>query len=298
MSDEIGKVAHIGLGRMGAGIASNLLEAGFELTVYNRTQAKMKPLIEKGASGASSPREAATGADVILTCLMDDQSVLDMVTGENGLLAGLKSGGIHIGASTTSPRLAVKLAELHAAQGSHYVAGPVVGRPNMAAIGQLFTYVAGEPQVIAKCTPIFDAYTQSVTNLGKHHGLANTVKLLINYVVIAQVELMGEVFAFSEKSGIEPQTAVDIIDRYLGSPGVKKSYTRTILNRAFDDAGFELVGGFKDVQLMLQVSTDLRAPLDYASIIREKMITALAHGMERRDWSTFYEVTRMNAGLE
>lgn len=298
MVDEVGKVAFIGLGRMGAGIAMNILKAGFELTVYNRTQSKMRSLLNEGAAGASSPKEAATGADVILTCLMDDQSVLDVVTGEHGLLAGLKSGGIHIGVSTTSPALAETLAGLHAGQRSHYVAGPVVGRPNMAASGQLFTYVAGEPQVIAKCMRLLGAYTQSITNLGEHHGLANMVKLLINYVVIAQVELMGEVFAFCEKGGIEPQTAVDVIDQYLGSPGVKSAYTGTILKRTFDDAGFELAGGFKDVQLMLQTSTDIRAPLAYASIIKEKMITALAHGMERKDWSTFYEVTRMNAGLE
>lgn len=297
MVNEIRKVAVVGLGRMGAGIATNILEAGFELTVYNRTQSKMRPLIEKGAAGTRSPKDAAAGADAVVTCLMDDKSVLDMVTGEHGLLAGLRTGGVHIGASTISPTLAETLAGLHAAQGSHYIAGPVVGRPNMAASGQLLTYVAGEPQVIEKCVPLLNAYTQLVTNLGERHRLANTVKLLINYVVIAQVELIGEVFAFCEKSGIESQTAVDLIDRYLGSVGVKKSYTKAILNRAFEDAGFELTGGFKDVQLMLQASTDNRAPLDYANIIREKMITALAHGMERWDWSTFYEVTRMNAGL-
>ena len=103
MKKDIRKVGFIGLGKMGNPIAMNILKAGYDLTVYNRTPEKMKPLLSLGAKGASSPLEAARGADVVITCLMDDQTELDCTSGEDGLLAGLKPGGIHIGTATISP---------------------------------------------------------------------------------------------------------------------------------------------------------------------------------------------------
>lgn len=124
MPTNIRRVGFIGLGRMGSVMAHNLLRAGFKLTVYNRTPTKARSLVEVGASQAASPKEAALGADVVITSLMDDQSVLDVVTGDEGLLAGLRAGGIHIDASTSSPRLAKQLAELHTVHGSFYLAAP------------------------------------------------------------------------------------------------------------------------------------------------------------------------------
>ena len=257
----------------------------------------MEPFINQGATGTRSPKEAAARTGVVLTCLMDDKSVLDSVTGENGVLAGLKPGGVHIGTTTISPGCAAQLAELHAAHGSYYVAGPVVGRPHHAETGQLLTYVAGDPEVIAKCTHLFNAYTRGTTNVGPEHKVANSVKLSINYMAISLIEMMGQVYAFGEKSEIDSELVNELIEMILDHP-VLRMYAKKIRTRDFDGAGFELVSGFKDVQLMLEASTDTRAPLNYASIIREKLLTAMAHGMEYRDWSAIYEITRMNAGLE
>ena len=135
MSNEGTTVACIGLGRMGAGIASSIQRAGFTLRVYNRTAAKMQPFADEGATAAESPKDAATGADVVVTNLMDDASVLDTVTAGDGILAGLGAGRIHIDTTTISPRCARQLAELHAEHGNRFVAGPVVGRPDVAAKG-------------------------------------------------------------------------------------------------------------------------------------------------------------------
>jgi 3-hydroxyisobutyrate dehydrogenase-like beta-hydroxyacid dehydrogenase len=297
MSEAIRKVGFIGLGRMGSAIARNILKAGFDLTVYNRTREKMKPLVEEGAKSADSPREAAAGADAVLTCLMDDASVLDNVVSENGLLARLRRGAVHVGATTVSPGCAAKLAELHAAHGSHYVAAPVVGRPDAAERGQLLTCVAGDPEVIARCARLFEAYTAGVTHVGSRHEVANSLKLAINYVGVSLIELMGEVYAFGEKSGIDVQLLNQIMKGMLAAPPLKE-YADRILNRDFDNVGFDLVSGLKDVQLMLQASTDTRVALSYAAVIREKFLSAIAHGMGSKDWSAIYEVTRMNAGLE
>ncbi len=296
MSDEIKRVGFLGLGRMGGPIALNILKAGFQVSIYNRSRDKIKPFVEKGATAAATPREAAANADVVLTCLLDDQSVLDQATGPDGILQGLRPGKIHIGATTISPGCASKLAEMHKACGSTYIAGPVVGRPDAAASGQLLTYVAGDRDTIEKCAPLFAAYTKSYTIVGTNPAVANSVKLTVNFMVISMVELMGEAYAFGEKSGVEPQLVTGLIQMLLNHP-VMPQYADRIRERQFEQAGFELKSGFKDVLLMLQASTDVRAPLPYASTIREKFLTALANGMDTQDWSGIYEVTRRQAGL-
>jgi 3-hydroxyisobutyrate dehydrogenase-like beta-hydroxyacid dehydrogenase len=297
MSDAIRRVGFIGLGRMGSAIARNILKGGFELTVHNRTAEKMKPLVEEGAAAAGSAREAANGADAVLTCLMDDASVLDNVAGENGLLAGLAPGAVHVGTTTVSPGCATRLAELHAAHGSYYVAAPVVGRPDAAQRGQLLTCVAGDPDVVARCKPLFEAYTAGVTNVGSKHAVANSLKLAINYIGVSLIELMGEVYAFGEKSDIDVQLLNQIM-KGMWAPPPLKEYADRILSRDFDNVGFDLVSGLKDVQLMLQASTDTRVALSYAGVVREKFLSAIARGMGGKDWSAIYEVTRLNAGLE
>ena len=297
MAQAIESVGFIGLGGMGSGMARNILKAGFQLTVYNRTTAKMQPLVDAGAAPASSPKEAAASTDVVLTSLMDDQSVQDVVTGEQGVLAGLKPGGIHVGTTTVSPGHAARMAELHAAHRTHYVAGPVVGRPDVAEAGQLRTFVAGDPGVIAKCDSLLHAYCQMVVNVGEKHQVANSLKLAVNYMVVSLIELMGEVYVFGEKSGIDPQHLKLLMATMFPQPQLQE-YAERILARDFDEAGFALTGGLKDVELMLQASTDTGVALPCASVVREKFLAAIAHGMGHRDWSAIYEITRMNAGFK
>ena len=153
----------------------------------------MQPLIDAGSAGAGSPKEAAAGADAVVTSLMDDRSVLDVVTGEQGVLAGLKPGAVHIGTTTVSPGHAAHVAELHAAHGSYYVAGPVVGRPDVAGAGQLRTFVAGDPAEIARGDSLLHAYCQMVVNVGEKHQVANSLKLAVNYMGVSLIELVGQV---------------------------------------------------------------------------------------------------------
>jgi len=129
MAETSISVACIGLGRMGAGIAHNVQRAGFRLIVYNRTQEKAEPLITSGAALARTLREAAHAADVVVTSLMDDASVLDGVNGPDGVLSGMRPGAVHAGTTTTSPNLSTRLTELHSSHGSEYVAAHVLGRP-------------------------------------------------------------------------------------------------------------------------------------------------------------------------
>lgn len=294
--NQIEKVGFIGLGKIGAPVAKNILKAGFDLKVYNRTREKMKPLLDAGASQAQNPKQAAMDVDVVMTCLLDDQSMLDNLTGETGILAGLKQGGIHIGTATISPACAAELAALHEGHGSHYVAAPVFGRPDAAKSGTLLTYVAGEEQVVSACDAVFEAYTRSHIYMGEDHKVVNSIKLTMNFMLVSLIELYAEVYTFAEKSGIDPEFTNQLIMTVLKHP-VMEEYTRRIRTRDFEPAAFDLSSGFKDVTLMLLASTQIRAPLPYASIIREKFLTALANDMADKDWSAVTEIARLQAGL-
>lgn len=290
------RVGFIGLGKMGAGIARNIQKAGFPLTVYNRTASKTQPFVEAGATAAASPREAAEEADVVLTSLLGDESVRSALEGNEGILAGLNPGAIHLGTSTISPACAMALAQLHTAHGSHYLAGPVLGRPDVAEAGELRTFVAGDADAIVRCTAVFEAYTQMVLNVGTEPPLANAVKICVNYMVASVIELMGQVYTFGEKSGVgAPQLAL-IMKTMFSQPQLQE-YAEKIQGRAFKPAGFSMTGGLKDVELFLKAAGDVHVALPYANVVRDKLLTAIGQGMEEHDWSGIYEITRRQAGL-
>src|SRR5215470_11602070 len=178
-------VAFIGLGNMGSNIAQCILKAGFDLTVWNRTVSKAQPLVEQGAKQAVSAKEATSRADVVVTSLMDDQSILDNLQAENGILAGLRRGAIHLCVMTISPRCADKLEKIHQKHGSSYVAGPVSGRPEMAASGQLISYLAGAPAAVEQVTPVCKAYSKQIIMISERPRTANVMKLAVNYNVIS-----------------------------------------------------------------------------------------------------------------
>jgi 3-hydroxyisobutyrate dehydrogenase-like beta-hydroxyacid dehydrogenase len=295
--ESIQNVGFIGLGRMGTSIANNILKSGFNLVVYNRTSEKSRALVEAGAISVSSPKEAAAKSDVLLTSLRDDRALLDVVCGEEGILSGLQPDRIHIGTSTISPSLSTRLAEMHYSQGCSYLAAPVLGNPTAAQAVKLTTFVAGHPEAIERCNRLFNSYCQKVINVGKEHARANSLKLSANYIMLVLLDLMGQVYALGEKSNIDLQLMNELIDMIFAYPGLKQ-YANRIRTRDFDNVGFDLLSAFKDVQLILQNSSDVRVPLPYANTIRDKFLAAIANDLEKKDWISIYEITRMLAGLK
>jgi 3-hydroxyisobutyrate dehydrogenase-like beta-hydroxyacid dehydrogenase len=278
---------------MGSGIARNIQNAGFGLTVFNRTTEKMKPLVEAGAAAACTPREAAAAADIVVTNLMDDASVLGAVSGDNGILAGMRPDAIHIGTTTISPSLSTRLGELHAAQGSHYVAGPVAGRPDAAAAGKLFTFVAGKPEWLERCRPVMDAYANRIIPMGEDPAIAMSMKLVGNFMVASLIELIGEAYVFAECRGVDPSIITNMFKQFIPAAG---EYVDRIGTRDFGRAGFTLDGGTKDITLILQAAAEVHAPLSYASVVRDKCLAAQARGMGQMDWSVMTETSRFDAG--
>ncbi len=288
-------VACIGLGRMGSGIAANIQKKGFSLTVYNRSAEKAKPFVAAGATAARTPREAAAAANVVVTNLMDDASVLETVNGGNGILAGMREGAVHIGTTTISPNLSARLAAMHAAHGSHYIAGPVAGRPDAAAAGKLITFLAGKPEPLERARPVISAYADLIIPMGEDPAAANSMKLVGNFMVASLVELIGQVYVFAEKRGVDPAIITGMFKQFMPATS---EYVDRISTRNFDNAGFTLDAGLKDVMLILDAAAEVHVPLPYAGIVRDKCLAAQARGMNQLDWSVITQISRLNAGQD
>jgi len=278
---------------MGSGIAGNIQKHGFPLTVYNRTPGKTKEFISAGARIAHSPREAAATADIVITNLMDDISVLQTVTGEHGVLAGMGPGSIHIGTSTISPKLSTRMAALHAEHGCDYIAGPVAGRPDAAAAGKLGTFLGGKAEAIERARPVIAAYAERIVPMGEDPAVAMSMKLAVNFMVACQVELMGQVLVFAEKRGVNTELITHSIKQFMP---VLREYAERVSSRNFENAGFTLDAGLKDVNLMIEAAAEVQTPLPFAGMIRDRCLAAQALGMSQLDWSVLTEISRLNAG--
>jgi 3-hydroxyisobutyrate dehydrogenase-like beta-hydroxyacid dehydrogenase len=288
------KVAFIGLGNMGAGIAGCILKAGFDTVVYNRTRAKMEPFLAKGAKGAADVKDAVKDADVVITSLMDDKSVLENV---KAFVGAMKPGAVHVGVTTVSPECSDEAAKIHADAGSSYVAGPVVGRPNAAAAGELLSLLAGSKAAVEKVTPVCKAYSKKIIHVSERPGAANTLKLCVNYTIISIIETFSEVYAFADKAGVSLDALKEFLEEAMGHPALKM-YAGKLRARDFAGrGGFAMSGGLKDVSLMLKASSGLGVDFAIGKIIKQKMETAIANGMGEQDWSSIYEITRKNSGL-
>lgn len=291
-------VAVIGLGRMGSGMAQSLLKAGYPLIVYNRSRAKAEPLAASGAKIAASPRDAAQSADIVLTSLLDDGSILDLMVAPDGLLAGLPQGGIHLSTTTISPAASERLAELHKQHGSHYVATNVLGRPTSAAAGALAALIAGEPETIARVRPVLETFTNMVVEVGRHPAAAARMKLTINFFLSGLLETMSETFVFAEKHGLDTATVQHLmLNQVFPNPAVKE-YAQRIRTSYFDDAGATLITGLKDLSLILSEASDVRAPLPIADLVRNNILKSLARGEDDLDWCVSTRSNRIAAGLD
>lgn len=291
------KIAFIGLGKMGFGMAGCIQRAGYALTVWNRTAGKADLLVAAGASLATSPRDAVRDADIIITSLMDDRSILEIVDSTGGILDAMKPGAIHLCVTTISPTCADLLAKLHQDHGTRYVSGPVLGRPDAAATGQLATYLGGDADAIASVKPVCESYAKVVVEISNKASVANAMKLCANYMGISFVEIIGETYAFAEKCGVNLKYLQQIF-QMSSAHSIMKMYAEKIRQRDFNaKGGFAMTAGLKDVRLMLASASEAGVALEIGQVVERKMLTAIATGLEAADWSAIYEVTRHESGL-
>jgi len=292
------KIAFVGLGQMGSGIARNLLRAGHQLTVFNRTRAKAEALEADGAQVADSPAEAARNAEAIMTMLADDLAVEQVVFGEGGIADAMPAHAVHISHSTISTAMARRLTAEHTIRGQHYLSAPVFGRPEAAESKRLVVVAAGPQATVERCRPLFDAIGRQTFILGDgaEPWIANAAKLCGNFMIASVLETFGEAFATLRKAGVEPPVFLEIMNTLFASP-VYAGYGRIIAEEKFEPAGFALKLGLKDVRLALALAEECGAPMPLASLIRDQMISAIAHGQGEMDWSSVARTSSRSAGL-
>jgi 3-hydroxyisobutyrate dehydrogenase-like beta-hydroxyacid dehydrogenase len=290
------KIGFIGLGKMGSGMARNLLQAGHELVVYNRSREKAEAIAAQGARVADSPMAAAREAEAVVTMLADDRALEEVVFGDNGIVAGLRAGCVHVSSSTISTALARRLTAVHSARKQSYLSVPVFGRPDAAEAKKLLVVAGGEADLIERCRPIFDAIGRQTFVAGGEPWQANAVKLCGNFMIASMLEAFGEAFATLRKAGVDPHTFLEVMNALFASP-VYANYGKIIADEKFEPAGFALKLGFKDVRLALATGEECASPMPFASVIRDHFISAIAHGQSELDWSSIARVSAKEAGL-
>jgi 3-hydroxyisobutyrate dehydrogenase-like beta-hydroxyacid dehydrogenase len=289
------KVGFIGLGHMGSAMATNLLKAGHDVTVFNRSPAKRQALVELGAREATRISDACRG-EAVITMLSDDNAVSSVVLGKGGLVESLAKGAIHVSMSSISVALSKELAHAHAAAGQRFVAAPVFGRPEAAAAAKLFIVAGGDPATIKTCQPLLDTIGQKTIAISAEPHAANLVKLSGNFLMASAIEALGEAIALVGKSGIDRDAYVDLLTSTIFPAPAYQIYGKLIASGRFEPAAFAAPLGYKDVRLAQAAADDLRVPMPLASLLHERFLRLLARGGDNLDWSAIGGLATLDAG--
>ncbi|MGE5275921.1 MAG: NAD(P)-dependent oxidoreductase [Acidobacteriota bacterium] len=289
-------VGFIGLGAMGLPIAGNLRAAGYPLRVHNRTMEKAKPLLARGAEPASSPAEAAPPGGIVFTMVSDDAALSSIVESPH-FLERLGAGGVHVSMSTVAPKTARDLARRHAQAGSVYLAAPVFGRPDAAAAKLLWICLSGAAAARERARPLLSAIGQRTVEFGDDPGAANVVKLCGNFLIASSIEMMAEAWTLAEKNAIAPAEIAKFFSETLFAAPVFKNYGAAVAEKRYSPPGFRLALGLKDVELVLGAARESKAPMPIASLLRDRLLAAVARGRGDLDWSALGIGAAEDAGL-
>lgn len=287
-------VGFLGLGAMGTGMALRLIKAGHKVCAWNRSADKVTELVAQGATAAKTPQEVFQ-ADAIITMLADDDAISSVVLA-GGLLETAPASAVHIVMATISVAFAKELEKLHAARGLAYVAAPVMGRPDVAAAGELNILAAGKPEHIRKVQPLLDAMGKATWPVGDQPHKANVVKLGMNFLLASAIESMSEVIALAKRNDIAAEKVVEILSNTLFAAPAYKIYGKAILDGTFKP-GFKLPLGLKDIRLVLAAGEQSSAPMPIAGLLRDNFVDAIAHGDGDKDWAAISKVALRRAGL-
>jgi 3-hydroxyisobutyrate dehydrogenase-like beta-hydroxyacid dehydrogenase len=292
------KVGMIGLGMMGAGMAGRLIDAGFDVAVYNRTQSAADALVARGARRASSPADAAEPGGIAITMLANDEALQQVTLGEGGLCEKLGKDGVHVSMSTISPRLAKSLAAAHQAQGGIYLGAPVFGRPEAAASGKLRIALAGPMAVRARVEPILSCLSQGIYDMGENAEAANVAKISGNFLISAAIEAMAESFALIDKNGGDSKAFHALMSETIFDCQIYRNYGSAILGGAFTPPGFKMELGAKDVGLVLANGAETHTPMPVASLLNDRFLSGLAKGRGNMDWVAIAMDVAADAGIK
>jgi 3-hydroxyisobutyrate dehydrogenase len=282
-------VGFCGLGGMGAAMAARLMERGHRLTVWNRTAAKMVPLVEQGAVSASTPAEVARQNQLIITCVFDDEAVKAVYAGVGGVLTGDCSGKLFIETSTVSAETIRGVAEKAEAQGAAVLECPVAGAPAMALSGNLMGFAGGAEPDFQRAQPILGELCQRVDYFGRL-GSGNAVKLAVNLPLLAYFEALGEAMALARDVPVDPEKIIAALSQSPGGANVMRIAAGWITEalRSGGEAGgvMSLAAVRKDLRLMLDAARRAGATLPLTNAALQSYDNAVDDGWGERPFWT------------
>jgi 3-hydroxyisobutyrate dehydrogenase-like beta-hydroxyacid dehydrogenase len=292
------KIGFLGLGNMGAAIAANLVRAGNDAAVWNRSPAKAQALVAEGAVRAASPKAAASGRAIVFTMLADDAALDQVLSGAEGLLEGLQPGALHVSLSTISVSAAERLSLLHRERGQRFLSAPVFGRPEAAAAAKLFVVAAGPAADFKTANPLFPSISQRVFHIAETPASANLLKLCGNFVILSAIEAMAEAMTLAQKGGIPKKVFLEVLTGTLFDTPVYRNYGALLVEERFKPAGFAAPLGLKDMRQVGQSAEALRVPMPLLSLLRDHLLQTIGTEGGDADWSAIGRTIARNGGLK
>ncbi len=289
------KVAFIGLGTMGEPMALNILKAGHDLVVNNRTKNKEELLAAKGAKRAATPGEAACGAEVIITCLSDTPDVEKVVLGADGIIHGAQQGAVVVDMSTISPEATRKMAEALAEKGVKMVDAPVSGGSEGAIHGTLAIMVGGASQDVEKVLPVLRSMGSTITHVGPIG--AGQITKAINQTVIAGVYLsVAEGMALGLKAGLDMEKVIQAIGNGAAASWVLSNRARNMVNNSYP-LGFRVRLHQKDLGIAIETARKLGVTLPVAALVDQMETGLITNGYGDEDLSAVARCIREQSGI-
>jgi len=282
------RVGFIGLGIMGLPMAKNLMQAGYDLSVHNRSPEKAQELGEQGATVATSPREVAENSDVIITMLPDSPQVREVVAGEGGLLEGITEGSLIIDMSTISPVVTEELAEAVKEKGASMLDAPVSGGDVGAIEGTLSIMVGGEEGDFQRAEPLFEAMGKTITHVGPT-GAGQVTKAANQVVVALTIEAVSEALVLGSAGGVAPEKILDVLSGGLAGNKVMEVKREKFLSHKFDP-GFRSELHHKDTGIALAAGREYGVVLPVTAIVDQMLLAMMKKGWGGEDHSALLRI--------
>src|SRR5213078_4148758 len=289
-------ISYLGLGTMGGGVASNLLEAGYKLTVWNRSAEKCNPFARKGARVAESPADAVRDADLVIYMLSNDQAVEDVVFGAEGILSGIKEGQIAMDMSTVLPATSLQEQEAYAKRGVDFLDAPVFGSKQESADAKLWIMAAGNKAIFEKVKPVLEHLVQTVHYFGKS-GNAAAMKLVGNLIVALEMEALAEGLVLATKAGLDLNTVMEVVKFADFRSPLLVSNGQNILKRNFSP-GFALRLMLKDADLIEKFGNSQQSPIPALGVVEKNLAAAVDLGFGNENASALIKALEKETGVE
>jgi 3-hydroxyisobutyrate dehydrogenase-like beta-hydroxyacid dehydrogenase len=292
------KVGFIGLGRMGRGMAHRILGGGHDLVVHDVVRAAGDEFVKAGARFADAVADLCSTRDVVVTMLVEDAAVIDVALRPGGLCASMPNGAIHLAMGTYGVGAIRALGDAHAKAGQILVAAPVLGRPDLAASGQLGIVSGGPADAVSRVAPLLDLMGRKTFHAGDAPESATAIKLANNMVLGCAMVAMGEGFSLIRKYGVAAQTFYEVMTEGLFASVAYKGYGKTMVDQSYDNVGSPVTVGLKDAKLIQDAADIARVPMPMHNIYKDRLLGAVAHGDGDRDQAVLAREQARACGLD